>query len=415
MVLGRACRRLAEARRRSAIRVRLPPRPVRYLMPKKTKVIQYCPTGPIEKGWAGGVDMVVLQIMERISKDRFDVSAFAYHDGFFADGCRKLRAHCEIFPKKNKWHVSPIRRAAGYIREMQPDIVHVHGNYLGTFYGALAARMGKARHLVLTIHTFTTDEMQTRSLAKFIRGFTDRWIVGIADHVYTVAEFQLENPLLAAKPREQVSAVQNGILLPDLSSISGEGVREEFGIAPDEPLMISVARLHAQKGITYLLKAAQTVKERNPKVRFLLVGDGDLRDELMAEATELELGDRVIFAGWRKDVPRLLRAADCFVLPSLYEGLPIAVLESMSMGLSCVATAVCGTPELVGDTGLLVPKADPEALAEAVLKISGDMALCREQGKKARQRIEEHFTLDRMVEKVEKVYEKVLGLPGDDS
>ena len=135
----------------------------------------------------------------------------------------------------------------------------------------------------------------------------------------------------------------------------------------DAPLIGAVARLTHEKGIDRLIRAAPTVVAKCPEVRFVIVGDGPERPLLEAEAGRLGVDAHFHFAGHRADVGELLPAFDLFVLPSLREGLPFAVLEAMSAGLPVVATRVGGVPEAVaeGVTGLLVPADDPDALADA--------------------------------------------------
>ena len=172
----------------------------------------------------------------------------------------------------------------------------------------------------------------------------------------------------------------------------------------------SLGRLHPQKGFSDLLTAFAQVRQRIPSVRLFVAGDGELRDDLEAQARSLGMAAVVTFAGVRADVSEVLAALDVFVLPSLWEGMPNAVLEAMASGLPVVATAVGGTPEVVVDgvTGLLVPPQDPGALAQAIGHLLRDPDLRRRMGRAGRRRVEEHFDVRETVRQVESLYETLL-------
>jgi glycosyltransferase involved in cell wall biosynthesis len=174
----------------------------------------------------------------------------------------------------------------------------------------------------------------------------------------------------------------------------------------DRPIVLCVARLDAQKGHTYLLAAIRNV----PNAIFVLVGDGSERASLEAQAAHLCVRDRVIFLGHRDDVAELLATCDLLVLPSLYEGLPLSVLEAMAAGKPVVATSVGGTPEAVldGETGFLVPSRDPTALVRAIQRLLTDACLRRKMGMAGRRRVQRNFSPTQMVAGVTQIYEKLL-------
>jgi glycosyltransferase involved in cell wall biosynthesis len=191
-------------------------------------------------------------------------------------------------------------------------------------------------------------------------------------------------------------------------------MRRTFGVQAQGLLVGTVGRLHPQKGFASLLAAVARVRERLPAIRLLLVGGGALRRDLVARAEALGLAEVVIFAGSRGDVPEILAALDLFVLPSLWEGLPNAVLEAMAAGLPVVATAAGGTPEVVvdGETGLLVPPGDVTALAEAIERLLRDPGLRRKMGEAGRKRVEGHFTIEQTVAQTVALYETLLRQKG---
>jgi glycosyltransferase involved in cell wall biosynthesis len=167
--------------------------------------------------------------------------------------------------------------------------------------------------------------------------------------------------------------------------------------------------LHPQKGLSCLLSAATCL----PDVAFVVAGDGPDRGVLEAESKRLGLSQRVRFLGHREDVPALLACCDLFVLPSLFEGLPVAILEAMSAGKAVVATAIGGTDEVVvpGQTGLLVKPGDPLALAEAIQRLLTEPGLAEAFGNRGRARAEQEFSSRMMIDRVSLMYEELLTLP----
>jgi glycosyltransferase involved in cell wall biosynthesis len=172
------------------------------------------------------------------------------------------------------------------------------------------------------------------------------------------------------------------------------------------PIVLTVARLDEQKGHSYLLEAAAQV----PEAQFVLAGDGPLRASLEAQARALGVEERVKFLGYRSDIANLLADCDVFVLPSLYEGLPLSILEAMSAGKPVIATHIGGTDEVViaGETGLLVPPADSVALATAIRAVLTDRPLAQRLASAGRARVEQEFSAAKMVQQVIAVYEELL-------
>ena len=169
----------------------------------------------------------------------------------------------------------------------------------------------------------------------------------------------------------------------------------------------NIARLAEQKGHRFLLEAAPAVLKRHPDVRFVIVGDGELRPEL--EGRSGVLGDRVALLGSRDDVPDLLASFDVFAFPSLYEGLGLAVIEAQAAGVPVVATQVGGIRENVvdGETGFLVPVGDADALAERICFCLDHPEEARRVGEKARRRVRERYSEQRMVAETLALYDRI--------
>ncbi len=175
-------------------------------------------------------------------------------------------------------------------------------------------------------------------------------------------------------------------------------------------MVASVGRFVPFKGYSYLLEAARLIQSCQPNVHWVLVGEGDLREELEEQCRTLGLETQVHFTGWREDVPDLLALCDLFVLPSVAEHFGRVIIEAMAMGKAVVATDAGGVPEIVipGETGLLVSPAQPKALAEAVVTLLEDRPRAQRLGLAGRHRVETRFSLARHVEDVEALYREVV-------
>lgn len=196
-------------------------------------------------------------------------------------------------------------------------------------------------------------------------------------------------------PPGKLVTIPNGI---DVDRYGNEvdvaAVRARLGLRPEGRVIAVVAKLMEQKGHRVLIDALPLIVERHPDLQVVLAGEGPLRDEIAGRVAAAGLGERVHFVGNRPDIPELLAASDLFVLPSLWEGLPMALLEAMAARLPVVATAVSGSRDVVvdGESGLLVAPADVPALATAMLELLGDAQRARRLGQRARRRVEEEFS-----------------------
>jgi glycosyltransferase involved in cell wall biosynthesis len=183
---------------------------------------------------------------------------------------------------------------------------------------------------------------------------------------------------------------------------------------PDELAVIgTVAHLSREKGLNYLIEAASIIPDVQKRMRFVIVGNGNCRQELEKLVHEKGLTEVFHFAGFHSDISSFMKSFDMFALPSLSEGLSSAILEAMSASLPIVATNVGGIPELVtsGDNGLLVPPGDPAALAQAIRQLADNPEECLRMGRRGRARMEEHFTLDRKILETEQLCATLLKKP----
>ena len=230
----------------------------------------------------------------------------------------------------------------------------------------------------------------------------------LVDRIICVSEGVRATFRQAGVPAHRLRVVRNGIS-PRRATPDPASVRAALGLPPDTLVVLTVARFYPQKGHRYLAAAAPAIVAQVPNVHFLWVGEGEHADELRRQVHALRLAERISFLGLRNDVPDLMAAADLFVLPSVFEGLPLVVLEAIAAGLPVVGTRVCGTSELIDDgvTGRLVDAGDAAALASAVSEALTQPSLRAAWARAAQQRCAEEGSAARMARETAAVYEEL--------
>jgi len=216
-------------------------------------------------------------------------------------------------------------------------------------------------------------------------------------------------------PDTRIEVITSGIDFSPFEEVgSRDFLRREFSFGPDEYLTGIVAALEDHKGHTFLFRAAKILKKRAPGVRLVVVGSGSLEMELHSQVRDLGVEDIVYFLGFRDDVPRILASLDLFVLSSHLEGLGSSLLDAMASRLPVVATRTGGIPEIVieGQTGLLVPPKEPEALAEAIIKLYRDRDLAARLAGQGYEFVHKGFSAAAMAEKVLALYRRLAAEKG---
>ena len=238
------------------------------------------------------------------------------------------------------------------------------------------------------------------------------WMVNHLSHgIVAVSDLTMKKALDEGIKAEKITVIPNGIMPVDLNMVNKANVRQEVGSGEKDVVLLSVGRLVYQKAHEYLVAAMPTVLKEMPNVKVGICGDGVLRADLEKHIQSLGLSNEVKLLGMQANVTKYLAAADVFVLPSRWEGLPIALLEAMSAGLPVIATRVEGVDEVVeqGVHGLLVQPESAEGLAKAILQLSRDDEARRRMGNASNLRILERYTVDRMCERYLKLFEQSLG------
>lgn len=310
-----------------------------------------------------------------------------------------------IHPMANLKALAELRRimaGGGY------DIVHTHSSVAGVI-GRLAALAAGVPTVIHHVHGWALHEdMPLRMRALYVA--LESVCARCTTQIVVVSRPDIDKGLShRIGKKDKYRLIYNGIDLEKFQQpVDGRQMRMELGLEPDCKLVGMVGRLDKQKNPMDLIRAAAIVRESYPKVQFLIVGDGLLRPECERLIRDLHLEGKVFLLGYRNDVARILPILTITAMSSLWEGLPLAFLEAMSAGKPIVANDVDGARDVVidGKTGFLVTRQRPAEMAERILHVLNDEALCSEMGRVARQRSED-FSVHRMVGQVERLYKEL--------
>lgn len=354
----------------------------------------------------GGAETLLRDLAAGLESRGYRVTVGYSTPGPFVSELEKKGLRLVRFPRLGLIDPFLTLRLARFMRKEQPQVFHTH-LFKSDFHGRLAARLAGVPVVVSTLHN--NDVWANNWVMGHLYGSTAVW----ADRLIAVSEevrqFHLQK---TGVPVEKIVVIQNAV---DVKAFTGHEeaamrIRAEFGIAPDAPLFGIVGRLKPQKNVPMFLQAAVKILREQPNARFLIVGDGPLMPELEAQARELDLFPAAIFAGMRKDVPVILSSLDVLALSSLWEGLPVILLEAMASSLPVVSTAVDGVVGVVDPdvTAFLTPSGDPAVFAQACIRLARDPKLRKKMGQAGFEKVMKNYSLDAMIDRISDLYLQLL-------
>jgi len=355
----------------------------------------------------GGPERQILKHAELVNPVYFEVILSSFSESGrtneLLDYARARNLHTFEIPVRNAYDPSAIPKLKIFLRTNHINILCTHG-YRSNLIGYLATRF-TGIPIVAFSRGWTKENLKI-TLFQYL----DRVILRLVDRVVAVSKAKEKELLQLGIPSHKVRVIHNSIALEDFDNLKPVVLRQELGLDREAKIIASAGRLSPEKGQEFFLRAAALVLKDEPESYFVIFGDGQERDNLEILAEELNIKERVFFAGFRKDFASYLKEIGIFVNPSLSEGLPNVVLEAFALAKPVVATDVGGTPELVYNqkTGILVPPKNSKELAEGILFCLRNPAKAKELGLAAQELVKERFNFQKQTEELEGLYWDVL-------
>jgi glycosyltransferase involved in cell wall biosynthesis len=354
-----------------------------------------------EKTWRGGEQQALYLVRGLLARGHV-AEVLCQPESAFGERAARIGAAVRTAPMRSDVDAFGVAGIMNTVKRHGYELLHLHTSR-AHMLGCVAARL-----LGRTVRTVVSRrvDFSTREKGSPFSGFKYRFGV---DRYIAISEAVRDVLVRDGVHRERIRIVHSGID-PERLRPEGRDVRAALGIPNEAPVVGVVGHFADHKGHRFLLDAFPRILEAQPEARLLLVGEGELRDALQKQAGALGIGSRVIFAGFRTDVPDCLLAMDVVAAPSVQEGLNTSVLDALYLERPVVASRVGGLPEAVrhDETGLLAPPGDSARLAEGVLQLLGDRDRARALGRAGRERVERIFTAAAMVEGTLGVYRELL-------
>lgn len=357
----------------------------------------------IRQGQIGGGESHLLDLVTFLDKERFEPVCLSFTSGEMIHRLEAMGIRCHVIDTLRPFDFKIQRQIIQLIVDEKVQIIHAHGSR------AVSNMLWPAKKLhiplIYTVHGWSFHDDQSK-LVRTLRQWSEKLICSLASRVICVSQsnadtgrecFGLKNPMV----------IENGI---NLVKFNPDGQFNElhtsFGFVPDDFVVGFIARCTKQKAPLDFLEGVRLAHQQNPQIKGLFVGEGDLDAEVDDYIAAHQMSGYVYRSKFRTDVPDLLHCIDVYCLPSLWEGLSIALLEAMAMGKAIIATPTDGTKEVITheDDGLLIPFSFPRSLSYAILRLQEDQALCKQYGDRARQLVAQRFDAQRVSDAVSEIY-----------
>ena len=356
----------------------------------------------VEELTIGGFEKILTAIALGLDKKKYNVSVWCLREGgFFADKLVKEGIDVRILHISTSRNPLSIYKLYKLLKRHKFDIIHTHAYSAGTI-GRVSAFLAGVPVIISHNHSVYDYYNKFYHLVEWILSLVTDRVICISE---VVNRFVNKTQMINAG---KLITIHNGIDdVCDVTEKSSSYLKKELGIPIKHSVVGTIAHLEEHKGLKYLLKAASLLLASRSDISFLFVGEGTLKGELKKLCVDLKIEKDVIFAGERSDIPGLLFSIDIFVLPSLREGLPLAILEAMACGKPVIATNVGGIPEVLkdGENGILVSPKDPEALYRAMNELLDNRKKREKMGRKGKRVCDESFRAKIMVENIEGLYD----------
>jgi glycosyltransferase involved in cell wall biosynthesis len=372
-------------------------------VPKKIRILE-----GIRQGKIGGGESYLLSLVENLDRSQFEPVVVSFTDGPMVERLRSLGIKTYVIHTEKPFDFRVWKRLKEVAEDESIDIVHAHGTRAASNMFWAAKKLNLP--LVYTCHAWSFHRDQN-PVVKRLRILGEQFLTAQADVNICGCNANVVTGKQLFKNFDAL--IINNAIDPERFNPYGvyKNIREELGIAGDEILIASVARFTLQKQPLKLIAAFADVHTKVPNTTLLMVGDGEQKEEAVKLIQNLNLQDKVILQPFRQDVPDVLAGVDIFVLPSLWEAFPIALLEAMSMGKAVIGTNVDGTPEIIEPekNGLLIEVDGLEKnITAALLRLCLDIPLRKRLQQGALNSIYNRYNVETLARKNEEVYEKLV-------
>jgi len=362
----------------------------------------------------GGITTAIASLLSGLDRRRVQPSIVILRSKP-GPGDHKFLPYNPCYMQKRRGGIATIVKIARYCRRQHIGILHTH-SISSNLYGRLAGLLSPRTTVVTTVHARTEDELRGalgNARLESCVAHLDLRMQRLTWRFIAVSDWLKEELIARGVPARKIHSVPHGIQFCRAGVDVGEvdSVRRALKIQGDSQVVGIVGRLTRVKNHALFLRAARRLLSRNPAVTLLIVGDGPLRAELKTQAEDLGIAKNTIFVGWVDNIHPYLHLMDVLVSSSVSEGFGYAVLEAMACGKPVVATCVSEMPNIIddGETGVLTPPTDPDALARAVARLLGDSGLRDRIGRAAQHKATAFFSLEQEAERHVEIYRRVLG------
>lgn len=361
----------------------------------------------IRQGQIGGGESHLLDLIYFLDKEKIIPICLSFTDGEMIHRLTQMGIKCHIIETEKPFDFSVQKQIIRLIQDENIQIIHAHGSRAASniIYPVRKLKLP----FIYTVHGWSFHNDQS-ILIKIIRSWSEKLICHFANKVICVSQSNMETGQ-ATFGLKNAMVIENGVNLEHFNpSAQYPNLREEFGLSDSDFIVGFIARCTKQKNPIGFLKAVELAHRQNPQIKGIFIGEGDMDPEVDSYIQSQSMDRYLYRSPFRTDVPELLHAINVYCLPSLWEGLSIALLEAMAMEKAIIATPTDGTRELIqhDKNGYIVPFNDTQALADAIILLSKAPERCIQYGELARNLVEQHFNAYNVAEKVMRIYEYAL-------
>jgi glycosyltransferase involved in cell wall biosynthesis len=360
----------------------------------------------LRQGHIGGGETHVEELVKRLDKKQFESFVLTFSEGDMHGKLFGLGITSYIIPTSRPFDLRIKKHVRKLAEKIQPALIHAHGARACSNSYYLARQLNVP--LVYTVHGWTfRDNMNV--LPRFIRKLSESFLAKRANLVINVSYSDFLTGKRSLNLKNSIEIV-NGVDAQIFHGKEDYSQKIKLGFRQDDFVVCMIARLTEQKDPITFIRALDHIKSEE-RIKAIIVGDGELLMDLKVLAHKLHLDERIIFTGPRNDIPQILSWTDVYCLPSLWEGMPIGILEAMASGCAVVATGVMGTKEIVNEeNGILFSPGDYKALAQGIILLYENPEYKQYLETNARDHIQKYFSVNRMVKRVAGQYLNLLSV-----